>query len=156
MVKKNLWFLSNDICTDTRLLASCGKYTLKGFQWDLDVKKCRVGNVFVHRKQGLFLSVYVDDIKMSGKKQIMAPVWKKLMKSVDLEEPTTFLHHEKLGCTQRECKTDENIIEKYKKMFESRISAEATEKKLGEKKPHANTVAWSYDIEGHAQKCVER
>ena len=27
--------------------------------------------MFVHRKQGLFLSVYVDDIKMSGKKQNM-------------------------------------------------------------------------------------
>ena len=24
------------------------------------------------------------------------------------------------------------------------------------KKPHAQTVAWSYDVEGHAQKCVER
>ena len=23
-------------------------------------------------------------------------------------------------------------------------------------KPHAQTVAWSYDMEGHAQKCVER
>ena len=23
-------------------------------------------------------------------------------------------------------------------------------------KPHEHTVAWSYDMEGHAQKCVER
>ena len=30
-------------------------------------------SMFVHRKQGLFLSVYVDDNKMAGKKQIMAP-----------------------------------------------------------------------------------
>ena len=28
--------------------------------------------LFVHRKQGLFLSVYVDDMKMAGKKQNMA------------------------------------------------------------------------------------
>ena len=28
---------------------------------------------FVHREQGLFLSAYVDDIKMIGKKQNMAP-----------------------------------------------------------------------------------
>ena len=27
-----------------------------------------------------FLSVYVDDIKMTGKKQNVAPMWKKLMK----------------------------------------------------------------------------
>ena len=41
-------------------------------------------------------------------------------------------------------------------MFESRISAGATEKLPGWEKPHTRTVAWSYDMEGHAQKCVER
>ena len=41
-------------------------------------------------------------------------------------------------------------------MFESRISAGATEKLPWWEKPHAQTVAWSYDMEGHAQKCVER
>ena len=30
--------------------------------------------LFVHRKQGLFLSVYVDDIKMAGRSQNMAPM----------------------------------------------------------------------------------
>ena len=55
------------------------------------------------RKQGLFLSVQVDDIKMAGRKQMLAPVSKKLMKFVDLGEPTSFLDHVYLGCTQREC-----------------------------------------------------
>ena len=32
--------------------------------------------LFVHRKQGLFLSVCVDDIKMAGKRQNMTPMWK--------------------------------------------------------------------------------
>ena len=41
-------------------------------------------------------------------------------------------------------------------MFVSRISAGATEKLPGWEKLHANTVAWSYDMEGHAEKCVER
>ena len=41
-------------------------------------------------------------------------------------------------------------------MFESRISASATEKLLGLEKSHAKTVAWSCDMEGHAKKCVER
>ena len=41
-------------------------------------------------------------------------------------------------------------------MFESRISAGATEKLLGLGKPDANICTWSYDMEGHAQKCVER
>ena len=37
-------------------------------------------------------------------------------------------------------------------MFESRIPAGATERLPGWEKPHAKTVAWSCDMEGHAQK----
>ena len=55
--------------------------------------------MFVHRKQGLFLSIYVDGITMSGKKQNLAPLCKKLMKNVDIDEPTSFLDHVYLGCT---------------------------------------------------------
>ena len=58
--------------------------------------------------------------------------------------------------TQRECKPNEIIFEEYRKMFESRISAGATEKKNRVGKAHAKTGAWAYDVEGHAQKCVER
>ena len=78
------------------------------------------------------------------------------MKNVDLDEPTSFLDHENLGCTQRECKPNEIIIREYREMFESRISAGATEKLLEWRKPHAKTVAWSHDMEGHAPTCVER
>ena len=41
-------------------------------------------------------------------------------------------------------------------MFESRISAGSIEKLVGWEKSHANTIAWSYDMEGQAKKCVER
>ena len=47
--------------------------------------------LFVHREKGLFLSVYVDDIKMAEKKQNIDPMWKVLNKEVDLGEPTSFL-----------------------------------------------------------------
>ena len=48
------------------------------------------------------------------------------------------------------------LFEEHTKMFESRISATAAENKPGWEKPHAKTVAWPYDMEGHAQRCVER
>ena len=51
----------------------------------------------MHRQKGLFLSVYVDDIKLAGKKQNIDPMWKVLNKEVDLGEPTSFLDHENLG-----------------------------------------------------------
>ena len=61
--------------------------------------------LFVHCEKGLFLSVYVDDIKLAGKKQNNDPMRKILMKDVDLGEPTSLLDHVYLGCTQRECQT---------------------------------------------------
>ena len=69
----------------------------------------------------------VDDIKLAGKKQNINLAWKVLMKDVDLGEPTSFLHHVYLGCTQRECQISKNIVDKYRSMFESRISAETKE-----------------------------
>ena len=58
----------------------------------------------------------------------MALMWKKLMKHFDLDEPTSFLHHIYLGCTQSECKPNEISFDEFTKMFESRFSAGATEK----------------------------
>ena len=55
----------------------------------------------------------------------------KFMKLVDLGELTSILDHVYLGCTQRECKPNETIIDEYRKMFESRISAAATQKCQG-------------------------
>ena len=72
--------------------------------------------------------MYVDDIKLAGKKQNIDPMWKLLNKEVDLGEPTSFLDHVHLGCTQRQCEISKDIVDNYRTMFESGISARATEK----------------------------
>ena len=77
----------------------------------------------MHREKGLFLSVYVDDIKLAGKKQNLDLMWKVLNKEVDLGEPTSLLDHVYLGCTQRQCEISNDILDNYRTMFESRISA---------------------------------
>ena len=110
--------------------------------------------LFVHREKGLFLSVYVDDIKLAGKKQNIDPMWKVLNKEVDLGEPTSFLDHVYLGCTQRQCEISKDIVDNYRTMCGSRISAGATVKL-----PCSENMcisSWSYNMEGHAKKCVER
>ena len=66
--------------------------------------------------------MFVDVIKLAGKKQNIDPMW-KLLKDVDLGEPTSFLDHEYLGCTQRQCEISKDIVDNYRTMFESRISA---------------------------------
>ena len=79
--------------------------------------------LFAHGQKGLFLSVFVDDIKLDGKKQNIGPMWKLLNKEVDLGEPTSFLDHVFLGGTQRQCGISKYIVDNYRTMFESRISA---------------------------------
>ena len=56
--------------------------------------------------------------KCLEEKKNMAPMWKKLMELVDLDEPTSFLDHEHLGCTRRECKPNEDIVNQNREMFE--------------------------------------
>ena len=58
---------------------------------------------YLYTVQKLFLSVYVDDIKLAGKKQNIDPMWKVLNIEVDQGEPTSFLDHVYLGCTRRQC-----------------------------------------------------
>ena len=139
-------------------------HPLAGLLWERQFEKIllkhgcvKVSNwecLFGHREKGLFLSVYVDDIKLAGKKQNIDPMWKVFNEEVYLGEPTSFLDHVCLGCTQRQCEISKEIVDNYRTMFESRISAGATEES-----PCSQNMcisSWSCDMEGHAKKCVER
>ena len=55
-------------------------------------------------------------------------MWKVLCKEVDLGDPTSFLEHAYLGCTQRQCEVNQDIVDNYRTIFESRISPGAKEK----------------------------
>ena len=51
-------------------------------------RKFQIGNVSLYIvKKGLYLSVYEDEIKLTGKKHNIDPMWKLLNKEVDLGEP---------------------------------------------------------------------
>ena len=65
---------------------------------------------FVNRARWLFFSVYVDDIRLASKTENIEPIWTILMKDVNLGEPTSFLDHVSLGCTQREWKISNEIV----------------------------------------------
>ena len=139
-------------------------HPLAGLLWERQCEKTllqhgweKVSNwecLFVHRQKGLFLSVYVDDTKLAGKKQNIDPMWKVLNNEVDLEEPTSFLDHVYLGCTQRQCEISKDTVDNYRAMFESRISVVRTEKLPLSENLHISS--WSCDMVGHAKKCVER
>ena len=81
-------------------------------------------------------------------------MWNVRSKEVDLGEPTSFLDHVYLDCAQIQCEISKDIVDNYRTMFESRISAGSTEKL-----PYTENIrisSWSYDMAGHAKKCVER
>ena len=134
-------------------------HPLAGLLWERQFEKILVKNgwekvsnweySFVHREKGLFLSVYVDDIKLAGKKQNIDPMWKVLNKEVDLGEPTSFLDHVYLGCTQRQCEISKDIVDNHRTMFESKISAGATEKVPCSENPSISS--WSYDMERYCE-----
>ena len=81
-------------------------------------------------------------------RQNIDPMWKVLNKEVDLGEPTSFLDHVYLGCTQRQCEISKDIVDNYRTMFESRISAGGVEKLPFPQ--NLRISSWSYDMAGHA------
>ena len=105
-----------------------GKTIWRRFFWTWMGEITELDCMFVYREQG-FISLWKCGWHRNRWKE--APMWKKLVKHVDIDEPTSFLDHVYLGCTQRECKPNETIVEQFKKMFESGISAVATAKITG-------------------------
>ena len=135
-VWKTQSFLLKGICT----VILCQDHCVKG-----NLRKFQIGNVslFIVKKD-YSLSVYVDDIKFAGKKQNLDPMWKLLNIEVDLGEPTSFLDHVYLGCTQRKCEISKDIVDNYRTMFESRISAGGLEKLPFPQ--NLRISSWSYDM----------
>ena len=71
--------------------------------------------------------------------------WKRMF-LVDLGEPTSFLDHVCLGCTQRQC-------DNYRTCLNHEFPREGTEKFPNSVKFRVSS--WSHDMEGHTKKCVE-
>ena len=148
-------FLLSEICTVILWQDYYGKGNLRNSYWSMAGRKFQIGNVslYIVKKDYSYLCMWVTK-KLAGKKQHLDPMWKLLNKEVDLGEPTSFLDHENLGCTQRQCQINKDIVDNYRTMFESRISAGRIEKL-----PFLQNLrisSWSYDMAGHAKKCVER
>ena len=102
-------------------------HPLAGLSWERQFEKIllkhgweKIPNgecLFVHREKGLFLSVYVDDIKLAGKKHNIDPMWKVLNKEVDLGRTNIFLgscilglHSTTMRKKQRYCGQSQNHV----------------------------------------------
>ena len=88
--------------------------------------------LFVHREKGLFLSVYVDDIKLAGKKQNLDPMSKVLNKEV--------------GCTQRQCEKKQKKLWTITEPCSNREFPWSEQKSFHTLRFFSNS-SWSYDME---------
>ena len=112
--------------------------------------------LFVNREKGLFLSVYVDEIK-NGKTETQSEPhventherrW--FARTNIIPWPCLFrLHSTRMQNKQRYCGQLQGYVW-------IRMSTGALENFHYSEKSEAIISSWSYDMEGHAKKCVER
>ena len=67
-------------------------------------------SLYVHKAKKLFLSIYVDDIKLAGIKENLAPMWKLLGSKLDLDPPTLMIGQVYLGCGQEATVLDTKVL----------------------------------------------
>ena len=133
--------LLNAICTIILWQDEHEKDNLRKCYWNTVGRSFPIGNV----------SSY--SVKKDYSYLCMWTIWKWLgktkyqsnMKDTDerrwLGGPTSFLDHVYLGCTQRECHINKDIVDNYRSIFESRISAGTTEK-LPKTKALGKLLSW--------------
>ena len=112
-------------------------HPLAGLFWETHCKRALIACgfepvtswecLYEHAKDGLFLSVYVDDFKMAGRKDSLAPIWAKLGKHLELEPPTPFDENIYLGCGQSNITLPPPIIVAEKQMlYKKRFAKDVT------------------------------
>ena len=110
--------------------------------------------LLVHREKGLFLSVYVDDIKFAGKKQNLDPMLKSTQQRSWFGRTNIFpwscilgMHSTTMWNKQRYCGQLQNHV------WIANFRGKNWKIPCSE---NIRISSWSCDVEGHAQKCVER
>ena len=117
-------FLLSEICMVILWQDYYGKGNLRKSYWNMDGRKFQIGNVslFIVGKDYSYLCMWMTWNWLERNK-ILFRCGKYSIKKLILGEPTSFLDHVYLGCTQRQCEVSQDIVDNYRTMFESRISA---------------------------------
>ena len=103
----------------------------------------------------VFLTVYVDDIRMAGNTQNVPQRWATLHKKVDLYDPVSFIDQVYLGCFQRTAQVNNIMVMEQQESFWKRKSTKTdvkTEQQQSPNKSQFGTRIWKV----HAQMCVQR
>ena len=81
--------------------------------------------LFVNRSQQLFLSVYVDDFKMAGKRENIGGMWDKITKAgLEIDPPVPLHNNVYLGCGQEDVTTEHRLVSIKNEMLTRLMNAE--------------------------------
>ena len=96
-------------------------------------------------KLWLFLSVYVNDVKIVGMKQNMNSMWKTLQNEIDFEAPTPLLDQLYLGCTQREATVDSPSVQSQIDLYNKLTTTREADEKHQTKETYSleKNIVWS-------------
>ena len=144
---KTLWYFLNETCTVTHYPGYYGKGKEKVPNWEC---------MFVHRKQGLFLSENVDDIKMTGKKAQFGSHVEKVDEKCGYWRTHIISWPRLLGIHSTWMQPEWSNHWTIQNHVWITHFCWSNRKLPGWQRLRAQTVARSFDMEGHAQKCVER
>ena len=152
-------FFGNEICTVILWRDRCGKDNLRTSFWNTAGRRFPIGNAYSYtvKKDYSYLCMWISNWQARQKTQNRLGNFS--WKTLTWENRHHFLTMFFLGCTQRECQISKDIVANYRDMFETRFSVWAKEKlptKASGKLDAETIYSWSYDMEGHAKKCVER
>ena len=91
-----------------------GKGNLRKSYWSTVGRRFPIGNAYSYtvKKGYSYLCMWMTSNWLERNK-IIDPMWKVLNNEVDLGEPTSFLDHVYLGCTQRQCEISKDIVDNY-------------------------------------------
>ena len=151
-----IWsFIQSEICAVIFWQDRCGKGNLWKSYSNTVGRKVQIGNVslYIVKKGYSYLCMWVTWNWLERNKKLI-PMW-KVLKEVDLGEPTSFLDHVFLGLHSKTMRNKQRYcgqLQNHVRIANS--SGESREITIPFK--ILRISSWSYDMAGHAKKCVER
>ena len=151
---KTQWFPLSEICTVILWQDYCGKGISRRFCWKTVGKKApNLGMLICRpRNKGLFLSVYVDDIKLAGKKTKHWPNVESTHERSRFGRTNNLSLITYIWVALNENARRAKILWTITEIcLNRRISGGAEEKLPRSRKLDADISSWSYDVEGRAK-----
>ena len=136
-------------------------HPLAGFLWERQFEKVllehgwenvsKLGMLICEQRKRTILVCVRGRHKISWKKQNIEPMWKVLMKQVDLGAPTSFLNMFIWSALNENAKRAKIL----RKITEICLNPGSLQKLPCSGKPDADIRTWFHDMEGNAKKCVK-